>query len=162
MQLQDKCFVSCTSLIWWTLVVRSQQPSKEFLLPISTEKSFLWFVYQKSRRSDEYWSIDYEFAGIDTAGEEAFTIACGGLKGAITSKRSQLVLIDDPIKSAASINNPDIRREMEQTWSNVIAPTMFQGAHGQFVSGRAFTLTIYTPRYLFQKIIGSRLFSKQS
>ena len=82
----------------------------------------------KIKRSDEYWSIDYEFAGIDTAGEEAFTIACGGLKGAITSKRSQLVLIDDPIKSAASINNPDIRREMEQTWSNVIAPTMFQGA----------------------------------
>ena len=64
----------------------------------------------KIKRSDEYWSIDYDFAGIDTAGEEAFTIACGGLKGAITSKRSQLVLIDDPIKSAASINNPDIRR----------------------------------------------------
>jgi len=41
----------------------------------------------KIKRSDEYWSIDYEFAGIDTAGEEAFTIACGGLKGAITSKR---------------------------------------------------------------------------
>ena len=82
----------------------------------------------KVRRSDEYWSIDYEFAGIDTSGEEAFTIACGGLKGAITSKRSQLVLIDDPIKSAGSINNPDIRREMETTWTNVIAPTMFQGA----------------------------------
>ena len=30
----------------------------------------------KIKRSDEYWSIDYEFAGIDTAGEEAFTIAC--------------------------------------------------------------------------------------
>ena len=29
----------------------------------------------KIKRSDEYWSIDYEFAGIDTAGEEAFTIA---------------------------------------------------------------------------------------
>jgi len=82
----------------------------------------------KIRRSDEYWAIDHEFAGIETAGEEVFTIACGGLKGAITSKRSQLVLIDDPIKSAASINNPDIRREMEQTWSNVIAPTMFMGA----------------------------------
>ena len=67
----------------------------------------------KIRRSDEYWAIDAEFAGIDVAGEEHFTIACGGLKGAITSKRSQLVLIDDPIKSAASINNPDIRREME-------------------------------------------------
>ena len=34
----------------------------------------------KIKRSDEYWSIDYDFAGIDTAGEEAFTIACGGLK----------------------------------------------------------------------------------
>ena len=53
----------------------------------------------KIRRSDEYWAIDHEFAGIETAGEEVFTIACGGLKGAITSKRSQLVLIDDPIKS---------------------------------------------------------------
>ena len=37
----------------------------------------------KIKRSDEYWSNDYEFAGIDTAGEEAFTIACGGLKGAL-------------------------------------------------------------------------------
>lgn len=82
----------------------------------------------KVRRSDEYWAIDHEFAGIETAGEEVFTIACGGLKGAITSKRSQLVLIDDPIKSAGSINNPDIRREMETTWTNVIAPTMFMGA----------------------------------
>ena len=54
-------------------------------------------------------------------------LACGGLKGAITSN-GRAVLIDDPIKSAASINNPDIRREMKQTWSNVIAPTMFQGA----------------------------------
>ena len=38
-------------------------------------------VVSKVKRSDEYWSIDYDFAGIDTAGEEAFTIACGGLKG---------------------------------------------------------------------------------
>ena len=55
----------------------------------STVKSFLWFdlVDQKV----EYWSIDYEFAGIDT-GEEAFTIACGGLS-AITSKRSRLFLL---------------------------------------------------------------------
>ena len=103
-------------------------------------------------------AIDYEFAGIDTAGEEAFTIACGGLKGAITSKRSQLVLIDDPIKSAASINNPDIRREMEQTWSNVIAPTMFQGATGHLSWARGFHFddihaTLFVPKNNWKQIV---------
>jgi phage terminase large subunit-like protein len=111
----------------------------------------------KIKRSDEYWSIDYEFAGIDTAGEEAFTIACGGLKGAITSKRSQLVLIDDPIKSAASINNPDIRREMEQTWSNVIAPTMFQGARAICLGTRFhfddIHATLFIPKNNWKQIV---------
>ncbi len=111
----------------------------------------------KIKRSDEYWSIDYEFAGIDTAGEEAFTIACGGLKGAITSKRSQLVLIDDPIKSAASITNPDIRREMEQTWSNVIAPTMFQGARAICLGTRFhfddIHATLFVPKNNWKQIV---------
>ena len=49
-------------------------------------------------------------------------------KGTITSKRSSLIVVDDAIKSAASIANPDIRREMETNWTNVIVPTMFQGA----------------------------------
>ncbi len=111
----------------------------------------------KLRRSDEYWSIDYDFAGIDTSGEEAFTIACGGLKGAITSKRSQLVLIDDPIKSAGSINNPDIRREMETTWTNVIAPTMFQGARAICLGTRFhfddIHATIFVPKNNWKQIV---------
>jgi len=82
----------------------------------------------KDRTSDELWSIDFDFAGVKTLGEDAFTIACAGLKGTITSKRSSLVIVDDAIKSAASIANPEIRREMEANWNNVIVPTMFQGA----------------------------------
>ena len=82
----------------------------------------------KDRTSDELWSIDFDFAGISILGEDAFTVACAGLKGTITSKRSSLVIIDDAIKSAASIANPEIRREMEANWNNVIVPTMFQGA----------------------------------
>lgn len=81
----------------------------------------------KSRTSDELWSIDWEFAEVDVRGEDAFTIACAGLKGTITSKRANLVIVDDAIKSAASIANPDIRREMETNWTNVIVPTIFQG-----------------------------------
>ena len=82
----------------------------------------------KTRTSDELWSIDYDFADTDVKGEDAFTIACAGLKGTITSKRSNLIVVDDAIKSAAAIANPDIRREMESNWTNVIVPTMFQGA----------------------------------
>ena len=82
----------------------------------------------KVRTADELWSLDWDHAGIDVRGEDAFTVACAGLKGTITSKRSSLIVVDDAIKSAASIANPDIRREMESNWTNVIVPTMFQGA----------------------------------
>ena len=46
----------------------------------------------------------------------------------MTSKRSHLVVIDDPVKSAADIGNPDIRKMMQDNWNAVIAPTMFEGA----------------------------------
>jgi hypothetical protein len=82
----------------------------------------------KTRTSDELWSIDFDYAEIDVRGEDAFTLACAGLQGTITSKRSSLVILDDLIKSVKSISNPDVRREMEQNWNSVIVPTMFQGA----------------------------------
>lgn len=81
----------------------------------------------KNVTSNEYWSIDHKFAGIDTTGEEQFTLCAAGLKGSVTSKRSHLVIIDDPIKSASDIANPDIRKIMQDNWNAVIAPTMFEG-----------------------------------
>jgi hypothetical protein len=44
----------------------------------------------KGINSNEYWSIDWKFAGINSTGEEEFTVCCAGLKGAVTSKRSHL------------------------------------------------------------------------
>ena len=82
----------------------------------------------KNVTSNEYWSIDHKFAGIDTTGDEQFTLCAAGLKGSVTSKRSHLVMIDDAIKSAADISNPDIRKQMQDNWNAVIAPTMFEGA----------------------------------
>ena len=81
----------------------------------------------KNVTSNEYWSIDHRFAGIDIAGEEQFTLCAAGLKGSVTSKRSQLVIIDDAIKSSSDIANPDIRKMMQDNWNAVIAPTMFEG-----------------------------------
>jgi hypothetical protein len=54
----------------------------------------------KGINSNEYWSIDWKFAGIKSTGEEEFSVCCAGLKGAVTSKRSHLCIIDDAIKSA--------------------------------------------------------------
>jgi phage terminase large subunit-like protein len=82
----------------------------------------------KNVTSNEYWSIDHKFAGIDVTGDEQFTLCAAGLKGSVTSKRSHLVMIDDAIKSAADIANPDIRKMMQDNWNAVIAPTMFEGA----------------------------------
>lgn len=81
----------------------------------------------KGINSNEYWSIDWKFAGIRSTGEEEFTVCCAGLKGAVTSKRSHLCIIDDAIKSAEDIKNKDIRQAMEENWNSVIVPTMFEG-----------------------------------
>ena len=54
-------------------------------------------------------------------------MCCAGLKGAVTSKRSHLCIIDDCIKSSDDIKNKDIRQMMEDNWNSVIVPTMFEG-----------------------------------
>ena len=81
----------------------------------------------KNVTSNEYWSIDHKFAGIDVTGDEQFTLCAAGLKGSVTSKRSHLICIDDAIKSSADIANPDIRKMMQDNWNAVISPTMFEG-----------------------------------
>jgi hypothetical protein len=81
----------------------------------------------KGINSNEYWSIDWKFAGIKSTGEEEFTVCCAGLKGAVTSKRSHLLILDDVVKSADDIKNKDIRLMMEDNWNSVIVPTMFEG-----------------------------------
>ena len=101
---------------------------KNTILSSEYQEIFPMVRLSKAKTSDELWSIDWDHAGIDVRGEDAFTLACAGLKGTITSKRSNLIVVDDAIKSAAAIANPDIRREMCENWTNVIVPTMFQGA----------------------------------
>lgn len=82
----------------------------------------------KENTADELWSIDFKHAGIDIRGEDAFTVACAGLKGVITSKRASLIVVDDAIKSAEAIKKLEIRQEMINNWNTVIKPTMFDGS----------------------------------
>lgn len=84
-------------------------------------------VRKGKKWSDENWEIDYAYAKINVIGEDAFTLWCAGLKGAILSKRAKLVLLDDIIKSPESIENPDIREDMARNWTRGILPTIFEG-----------------------------------
>lgn len=101
---------------------------KNLILCSEYQEIFPCVRLSKGRTSDELWAIDFQFAGVDIRGEDAFTLACAGLRGTITSKRANLVVVDDAIKSAEDIANPEARRAMESNWNNVITPTMFQGA----------------------------------
>lgn len=92
-----------------------------------------------ARQSDELWSIDYEHAKVDPGGDDPYSLVAQGLTGSITSRRSQLICIDDCIKSSESIQNPAIREKMKTNWYEVVRPTMLEG-------GRAIALgTRFTP-----------------
>ncbi len=97
----------------------------------------------KARQSDELWSIDYEFAGIEPDGDDPYTLVAQGLSGSITSRRSQLIVLDDVIKSSESIQNPEIRRKLTTNWNEVVQPTLLEG-------GRAIALgTRFSPVDVF-------------
>jgi hypothetical protein len=87
----------------------------------------------RNRQSDELWSVDYEFAGIDPGADDPYTLVAQGLTGSIVSRRAQKIVLDDVIKSSKDIKNPTIREQMRTNWSEVVRPTILEG-------GRVFNL----------------------
>lgn len=108
-------------------VARPKSAAIKAIIESKEYREIFPMVLPGSKWGDEYWQIDYDYAGISTLGQEAFTVCCAGLKGAIVSKRSHLVILDDLIKSEKDIENPDIREEMRNNWTRSIQPTMFDG-----------------------------------
>lgn len=91
---------------------------------------FPWIVPSK-RWADTDWEIDRELAGVDSISSD-YTFYAAGITGAIVSRRATLIVLDDVIKSSASIENPDTRRKMETNFAEVISPTLIPG--GRIVS----------------------------
>jgi hypothetical protein len=83
------------------------------------------------RWSDRDWEVDKEYAGV-TALDSDYTFYAVGCQGAITSRRSSLIICDDLIKSSAAIANPDTREKMLCNFSEVLEPTLIPG--GRVVS----------------------------
>lgn len=81
----------------------------------------------KNRWSLGLWDVDRKAAGLPTT-DEPYTFATAGLAGSVTSRRSHLLVFDDLIKRPKDIENPMIRETMRNNYSNVILPTMMDGA----------------------------------
>jgi hypothetical protein len=102
-------------------------------------------------QSDIGWAIDFDYAGIPRIGDEEFTLRAAGLRGSITSKRAHLCIVDDPVKSSADIKNPSIRDEMNNNWSSVIAPIIFEGGRAICLGTRFHPLDIHKTMFVPQK-----------
>jgi hypothetical protein len=127
-------------------IARSRSHTIKALIQTAKYRSIFPMVrLSKLRQSDELWSIDYEYGKVELDGDDPYSLVAQGLGGSITSRRSQLIVIDDPVKSSESIQNPEVRRKLVTNWTEVVQPTLVPG-------GRAVSLGT---RFLVSDISGT-------
>lgn len=84
-------------------------------------------ILPSKRWSDGAWFIDRSAAGFTQILKDPTVLAVGA-GGSIASRRSDLIVLEDPIKSSEAIANPIIRTAMVKWWGEVLRPTMVPGA----------------------------------
>ena len=124
---------------------------KQIIDSSTFKKIFPKVKLRAGMQSDIGWSIDFDYAGIPRVGDEEFTLRAAGLRGSITSKRAHLVIVDDPIKSSSDIKNPAVRDEMNNNWSSVIAPIVFEGGRSICLGTRFHPLDIHKTMFIPKK-----------
>lgn len=87
------------------------------------------------RWSDTDWEIDKGYARV-TVLDSDYTLYAVGATGSITSRRSNLILFDDLIKSSSAIANEDIREKLITNIDEVIMPTLIPGGFVRSVGTR--------------------------
>lgn len=83
-------------------------------------------IRPSKRWADGKWWINRTAAGVTTFIKDP-TLLAVGMEGAIGSRRSDLIIIEDPIKSSKAIANPNVRTAMITWWNEVINPTRAKG-----------------------------------
>lgn len=96
------------------------------------------------------WEIDKSFSGV-TDLESDYSFLAVGAGGSITSKRSKLIIIDDPQKSSDSIANPEVREKLETNWNEVLRPTLIPGGRVIAVGTRFRADDLFATTYIKEK-----------
>ena len=84
------------------------------------------YIRPSRRWRDTQWSIERSLAGVTSVIKDP-TLYAVGSAGAIASRRSDLIYIDDPIRSSADISNPAMRQRMVNWFNEVLEPTLVPG-----------------------------------
>lgn len=108
----------------------------------------------KDKWSEREWAIDFAFAGLPTI-EEPYTLCCSGLKGAINSKRSHLMIFDDLLKSPSEAKNKKIQDIMLENYNAIVENTKHDGARSINLGTRMAKFDIYATAFVepFWKVI---------
>jgi hypothetical protein len=122
---------------------------KSVIESVRYQEVFPW-VRPSRKWADGLWKIDNKHAGIPEIGEP-YTLACAGLTGAVASKRSHLIMLDDLIKSPSAIANPDVRQTMRSNWHGIVKPTLFDGGRAVCLGTRMRPDDIYTTDFTSDK-----------
>lgn len=101
----------------------------------------------KSKWGESEWAIDFAFAGLSTI-EEPYTLACSGLQGAINSKRSDILLFDDLLKSPSEAKNKKIQDRMMENYNSIIRFTRHEGARGINLGTRMAKFDLYATTFV--------------
>lgn len=83
-------------------------------------------IQPSKRWRDGHWTINRSLANITHFIKDP-TLLAVGMGGSINSRRSDLIIIDDPIKSREAIANPQTRENMRSWWSGTLRPTLVPG-----------------------------------
>lgn len=104
---------------------------------VESEKYQNVFPYiRKSKRwRDKAWLVDRHLAGVDRLIKDPTLFAVGSA-GAIASRRADLIIVDDPIRSSKDIDNVLIRQAMVRWWSEVLHPILVPGGRVIVLSTR--------------------------
>lgn len=77
----------------------------------------------KNKWNDTEWEIDKAFAGVSNLDYD-YTLYAVGIGGGIVSKRSWLIVVDDPIKNRTSVLNPEVREKIRNNWRTAALNTL--------------------------------------
>ncbi|MGB3758684.1 MAG: hypothetical protein WBA07_20265 [Rivularia sp. (in: cyanobacteria)] len=103
---------------------------------------FPWVKPSSTKWGEREWAIDFKYAGLSSTNEQ-YTLAAGGLRGAINSRRASLVIADDLYKSLEDATSDAIGDKLRSNWNQVIRFTRFYGSRAVCVGTRFSAKDLY-------------------
>ena len=115
---------------------------QQILLTKEYQSIFPWVRKSPHKWGEREWSIDFTYAGLSST-EEQYTVASAGLKGAINSRRSSLIVCDDLYKSLEDATSEPIGKRLRDNWLQVLRFTRYSGSRAICVGTRFSSKDLY-------------------